>query len=57
METSGRSEAISARHAELEREIEVEMKRPLPDTARLAELKKAKLRLKDELHHPAKTAN
>ena len=57
MEASGRSEAIAARHAELEREISAELKRPLPDSARLAELKKAKLRLKDELYHPAKTAD
>ena len=52
METSGRSYSLAQRHAELEREISAEMTRPLPDSTRLAALKKEKLRLKDEIEHP-----
>lgn len=51
MEISGRSQSLAARHAELERQILAEMKRPLPDSTRLAALKKEKLRLKDEMQH------
>jgi hypothetical protein len=50
MELSGRSQSLAERHAELEREIAAELKRPLPDNVRLAGLKKEKLRLKDEMH-------
>ncbi len=49
MEMSGRSLSLAERHAELERQIEAELKRPLPDSTRLAALKKEKLRLKDEM--------
>jgi hypothetical protein len=41
--------ALSARHAELEAEIQEEMKRPRPDTVRVQALKKQKLRIKEEL--------
>lgn len=44
-----RAVALSARHAELEAEIQEEMKRPQPDTVRLQALKKQKLRIKEEL--------
>ena len=42
-------ETLRAKHAALEREIDQEMHRPQPNEARLAELKRRKLRLKDEL--------
>ena len=42
-------ETLRAKHAALEREIDQEMHRPLPNEARLTELKRRKLRLKDEL--------
>ncbi len=40
---------LAARHAELESQIERESARPNPDNAIVAELKKAKLRIKDAL--------
>lgn len=41
--------ALSARHAALEAKLERESQRPLPDLAEIAALKKAKLKIKDEL--------
>lgn len=41
--------SLKSRHAQLEAQIHVEERRPAPDTALLARLKKEKLRLKDEL--------
>jgi hypothetical protein len=49
MEASPRFEALASRHAELERDLETEMKRPMPDAGRVATLKKEKRRLKDEM--------
>ena len=39
--------ALSARHADLEARIAREETRPRPDSALLAQLKKAKLKIKD----------
>jgi hypothetical protein len=41
--------ALEARHAGLERLIAEESRRPHPDETRIAQLKKEKLRIKDEL--------
>ncbi len=41
--------ALETKHAALDRRIEDESHRPLPDPATLATLKKQKLRLKEEL--------
>jgi hypothetical protein len=41
--------ALAAKHAGLERQIATESRRPLPDSRTLADLKKQKLRLKEEL--------
>jgi len=41
--------ALSEKHAYLESQIDQEVHRPLPDNILLAQLKKEKLRLKDEL--------
>ena len=41
--------ALEARHAGIDRQINAEAQRPLPDQAVLHELKKQKLRLKEEL--------
>ncbi|QHL89557.1 DUF465 domain-containing protein [Sphingomonas changnyeongensis] len=41
--------ALEAKHAGLDALIVSEMRRPLPDEARIAQLKKQKLRLKDEI--------
>ncbi len=42
-------EALRAKHATLEDEIEQENQRPHPDDIRLQELKREKLRIKDEI--------
>ncbi|MGF1550489.1 MAG: YdcH family protein [Sphingomonadaceae bacterium] len=41
--------ALASKHAGLDRRIEEETQRPLPDSAVLSDLKKRKLRLKEEL--------
>lgn len=41
--------ALQAKHAGLDQRIRAENSRPLPDAALLAELKKQKLRIKEEL--------
>jgi hypothetical protein len=48
MEASHAS-ALELKHAGIERQIEDELSRPLPDDARLQSLKKRKLRIKEEL--------
>jgi hypothetical protein len=40
---------LSERHRALDRKIEEEAARPMADTLRIAELKRQKLRLKDEM--------
>jgi hypothetical protein len=40
---------LQTRHAGLDRRIHEEAQRPLPDAALLAQLKKEKLRLKEEM--------
>lgn len=41
--------ALEAKHAGLDRKIAAELQRPMPDTAAVAELKKQKLRIKEEM--------
>jgi len=43
--------ALQLKHAGLERLIAEELSRPLPDLAIVQQLKKQKLRIKDELKH------
>ena len=43
--------ALQLKHAGLERQLEEEMSRPLPDLAIVQTLKKRKLRIKEELAH------
>ena len=50
MEASHMS-ALMEKHAGLERQIQEEMSRPAPDDALLHDLKKRKLRIKDEITH------
>ena len=40
---------LKAKHARLEREIDEESHRPMPDTALIHALKREKLRIKDEI--------
>ena len=42
-------ESLKARHAELDMALSQEIARPMPDAATIADLKKRKLRIKDEL--------
>jgi hypothetical protein len=42
-------ESLRSKHAHLERQIDDEMHRPLPDQSVLSRLKREKLRLKDEM--------
>ena len=42
-------QALNAKHAEIEKVITVEEHRPNPDTMRIQQLKRKKLRLKEEL--------
>ncbi|MEO9129930.1 MAG: DUF465 domain-containing protein [Sphingomonas sp.] len=41
--------ALEAKHEVLDRRISAESQRPLPDTTRIAKLKKLKLRVKEEM--------
>ncbi|VVT22306.1 conserved hypothetical protein [Sphingomonas sp. EC-HK361] len=41
--------ALEAKHAGLDRRIAQELQRPMPDSATMADLKKQKLRLKEEM--------
>jgi hypothetical protein len=44
-----RIDSLKAKHAALEAAIEDEAHRPLPDTGKIHELKRQKLKLKDEM--------
>lgn len=43
--------ALQLKHAGLERQIQAELSRPLPDLATIQQLKRRKLRIKEELAH------
>jgi hypothetical protein len=45
-----RIEALKEKHASLERALDDETHRPLPDQAALHDLKRQKLKIKDEIH-------
>ena len=49
MSLQDRLDSLKAKHADLETAIEDEFRRPYPDTTVLADLKRKKLRIKDEL--------
>lgn len=49
MQPTAHQEALAVKHATLDRRIAEESHRPLPDTGMLAELKKQKLRVKEEI--------
>ncbi|CAA7620359.1 YdcH family protein [Magnetospirillum sp. UT-4] len=49
MSLQDRIESLKAKHAALETAIDAEARRPLPDNSQLAEMKRQKLRIKDEL--------
>jgi hypothetical protein len=41
--------SLTARHAKLDESVAAETRRPMPDQARLARLKREKLKLKEEI--------
>ena len=49
MAIEARIRELGMRHQHLERAIEDELRRPLSDTSRLTELKRQKLRLKEQI--------
>ena len=49
MSLTERIEALRARHADLDHRLEEETHRPMPCSEEVSRLKKAKLRVKDEL--------
>jgi len=49
MNVESRVESLRQRHRDLERAIEEENQRPMPDSAALSDLKRQKLRIKDEI--------
>ncbi len=51
MQTDERLDTLNDQHAILERAIDEESQRPYPDDTRLSELKREKLRIKDEMFH------
>ena len=48
---SSHVEALEVKHARLEQAIHAEMNRPAPNDTTLAELKRKKLKIKEELSH------
>lgn len=50
MSLGDRIEALREKHASLERAIDEENHRPLPNQDAIHDLKRQKLRIKDELH-------
>ncbi len=51
MQTDESLDSLRDKHASLERAIEEENLRPHPDDIRISQLKREKLRIKDEMHH------
>ncbi|MDD3445639.1 MAG: YdcH family protein [Zavarzinia sp.] len=50
MSLEARAASLSQRHALIDRELEAESHRPMPDPTVITKLKREKLRLKDELN-------
>ena len=50
MSSDDRVEALKAKHAALEAALGEENRRPHPDSNAISELKRQKLKIKDELH-------
>ncbi len=49
MEEDVQVETLRAEHKDLEQQIDQEMEKPAPDAIRIQELKRQKLRIKDEI--------
>lgn len=50
MLSSSHANALETKHASLEARLHDEMSRPVPDAGTIQQLKKAKLRIKEELN-------
>jgi len=50
MSLEARANSLSQRHASIDRELEAETHRPMPDPAIITKLKREKLRIKDEIN-------
>ncbi len=50
MSLQDRLETLKARHASLEAELGKEFSRPLPNPEAITDIKRQKLRIKDEIH-------
>ena len=48
---SSHTSALQFKHATIQRQLEQEMSRPSPDLVTIQQLKRRKLRIKDELTH------
>lgn len=53
MSYDARIESLRSKKASLEKALEAESKRPYPDSGALADMKRQKLRIKDELERYA----
>jgi len=51
MAVSARVEQLSSKHLTLDMQIQQEMRSPVPDTLRIAHLKKQKLQIKDTIEN------
>ena len=49
MSISSHLESLNTRHGQLDAQIQREMRSPLPDSLKVAELKKQKLQIKDTI--------
>lgn len=49
MALSAHLEQLQNKHSQLDEKIQRELRHPIPDTLRLAEMKKQKLRLKEQI--------
>ena len=49
MDADARVADLSSKHADLERAIDEEIQRPMPDSLLVSQLKRQKLRIKDEI--------
>jgi hypothetical protein len=50
MSLQDRIESLKAKHAALDTAIEAESRRPLPDNSQISDMKRQKLKIKEELH-------
>lgn len=51
MALSSHLEQLQSKHSQLDTKIQLELRHPIPDTLRLSEMKKEKLRIKELLSH------